>query len=91
MHGSGNLIQTLLRHNLVAHFRLLVFPLVIGSGKRLFAERSRWSDRARYGSWRVVGAGIQSNAGCPRGRVRVDDGVRFPEQGSSAVGAVPVL
>ena len=38
MHGSGNLIQTLLRHNLVDEYRLWVFPLVIGSGKRLFAE-----------------------------------------------------
>jgi dihydrofolate reductase len=38
VHGSGNLIQTLLRHNLVDEFRLWVFPLVIGSGKRLFAD-----------------------------------------------------
>ncbi len=38
MHGSGNLIQTLLRHNLVDQYRLWVFPLVIGSGKRLFSE-----------------------------------------------------
>jgi dihydrofolate reductase len=38
VHGSGNLIQTLLRHNLVDEFRLWIFPLVIGSGKRLFAE-----------------------------------------------------
>ena len=38
VHGSGNLIQTLLRHELVDRFRLLVFPLVLGSGKRLFAE-----------------------------------------------------
>ena len=38
VHGSGNLIQTLLRHNLVDTFQLWVFPLVIGSGKRLFAE-----------------------------------------------------
>ena len=38
MHGSANLIQTLLRNNLVDEFRLWVFPLVIGSGKRLFAE-----------------------------------------------------
>ena len=38
VHGSGNLIQTLLRHNLVDRFRLWVFPVVIGSGKRLFAD-----------------------------------------------------
>ena len=38
VHGSANLIQTLLRHNLVDQFRLWVFPLVIGSGKRLFSE-----------------------------------------------------
>ncbi len=38
VHGSANLIQTLLRHDLVDEFRLWVFPLVIGSGKRLFAD-----------------------------------------------------
>jgi dihydrofolate reductase len=38
VHGSANLVQTLLRHTLVDHFRLLVYPVVIGSGKRLFGE-----------------------------------------------------
>jgi dihydrofolate reductase len=38
VYGSGNLIQTLLSHDIVDEFRLWICPLVIGSGKRLFAE-----------------------------------------------------
>ncbi|MDP9330658.1 MAG: dihydrofolate reductase family protein [Actinomycetota bacterium] len=38
VHGSGNLIQTLVRNNLVDEYHLWMFPLVIGSGKRLFAD-----------------------------------------------------
>lgn len=37
VHGSGNLIQTLLGKNLVDEFRLWVFPVLLGSGKRLFS------------------------------------------------------
>jgi dihydrofolate reductase len=36
VHGSANLIQTLLEHGLVDEFRLKIFPLVLGTGKRLF-------------------------------------------------------
>jgi dihydrofolate reductase len=36
--GSGNLIQTLLKHDLVDELWLKIFPIALGSGKRLFAE-----------------------------------------------------
>jgi dihydrofolate reductase len=38
--GSATLVQTLLRHGLVDELRLMLFPIVLGSGKRLFGEVS---------------------------------------------------
>ena len=38
VHGSGNFIQTLLEHNLVDEFLLKIFPVTLGTGKRLFAQ-----------------------------------------------------
>ena len=38
VYGSGNLVQTLLKHDLVDAFWLKIFPLTLGSGKRLFAD-----------------------------------------------------
>ena len=38
VHGSGNLIQTLLKHDLVDELWLKIFPITLGRGKRLFAE-----------------------------------------------------
>jgi dihydrofolate reductase len=38
VHGSAKLVQTLMQHDLVDRYRLLVYPLVVGKGKRLFRE-----------------------------------------------------
>jgi dihydrofolate reductase len=38
VHGSGDLIQTLLKNGLVDEFHLMIFPVVLGTGKRLFAD-----------------------------------------------------
>ncbi|MGH8131176.1 MAG: dihydrofolate reductase family protein, partial [Steroidobacteraceae bacterium] len=38
VHGSGDLLQTLLKHNLIDTLRIWQFPVVVGGGKRLFGE-----------------------------------------------------
>jgi dihydrofolate reductase len=56
VYGSGTFVQTLLRHGLVDELRLMVYPLVLGSGKRLFLGGDRLP--LKLVSSRNLGAGV---------------------------------
>ena len=57
VHGSAQLAQTLLERDLVDELRLMVFPVVLGSGKRIFGETSDKKPLQLVDS-KVVGDGV---------------------------------
>jgi len=57
VHGSARLVQTLIEHDLVDELRLMVYPVVLGGGKRLFGETSA-KKPLRLVESKVVGDGV---------------------------------
>ena len=57
VHGSARLAQTLIENDLVDELRLMVFPVVLGTGRRLFVETSD-KKRLRLVDSKIVGEGI---------------------------------
>ena len=57
VHGSPQLVQTLIEHDLLDALHLQVYPVIVGAGKRLFGETSS-TKRLRLTSTKTVGSGI---------------------------------
>jgi dihydrofolate reductase len=57
IHGSGVLAQSLMAHDLIDRFHLLVFPVVLGRGRRLFADGAV-PTALRHTESRTTGAGV---------------------------------
>ena len=70
VHGSANLIQTLLRHQLVDEFQILTFPVVMGTGKRLFAEGTVPSG-LKLADHKVSSTGVVISRLVPAGEIKL--------------------
>jgi dihydrofolate reductase len=57
VHGSRRLVQTLIEHDLVDELRMMVFPVILGAGKRMFGETSD-KKRLRLTDAKTVGDGV---------------------------------
>ncbi len=68
VHGSGDLAQTLIAHDLVDEYRLTTFPVVLGRGRHLFADGARPA-ALRLTSSRTTSAGAVLSTYEPAGDV----------------------
>jgi dihydrofolate reductase len=68
VHGSGGLAQTLIEHDLIDEYRLLIFPVHLGSGKKLFRDGARPA-ALRLTSATTTGSGVVIATYQPAGAV----------------------
>jgi dihydrofolate reductase len=57
INGSGELVHTLMEHDLIDEYRLMIFPVVLGSGKRLFKDGSD-TTALKLLDTKTVGSGV---------------------------------
>jgi dihydrofolate reductase len=67
IHGSGSLVQALMRHDLIDEYRLFIHPVVLGNGNRLF-PRGTTPTALRLIDTRTTGRGVTVNTYQPLGR-----------------------
>ena len=72
VHGSAQLVQDLVEHDLVDELRLMVFPVVLGTGKRLFGETSD-KKALRLVDSKTVGDGVEILTYAPAGATRSEE------------------
>ena len=56
--GSAQLVHTLAQHNLVDEYRLMVFPVILGQGKRAFPDSMPVPAKLTITDSRTVGSGV---------------------------------
>jgi len=71
VHGSGNLIQTLLAHDLIDRMLVWTFPVTVGSGERLFANGTR-PRNLRLTDTKISATGVIIATYEPAGQLKVD-------------------
>jgi len=67
VHGSGALVRTLHEHDLVDEYRLLIFPVIVGEGQRLFPDRGVATGLSLVES-RATPSGVSIHVYRPTGR-----------------------
>jgi dihydrofolate reductase len=89
--GSPQLARTLIEHDLVDELRLMIYPVVLGAGERLFGETSD-KKPVRLADTRTVGDGIAILTYEPvRGAERASDGASLQEKRSAALRRAGIL